>query len=152
MIPSRHSLAIALVIVQWCNWFFFPVPLARWLILAHGPYCICFISFVSGFAFLPLWPQMSRLHTWWTKYMVDIIRMWVTDNFHSDQVSHMHKAQFAFRNSAAFHPHSPAYWAGNLTASGAQAMCWFPQVWQSCLSILGSDDCSIHRKEDHAIW
>lgn len=29
MIPSRHSLAIALVTVQWCNWFFFPVPLAR---------------------------------------------------------------------------------------------------------------------------
>lgn len=72
--------------------------------------------------------------------MWDILRTQVTDNFHSDQVSPMHKAQFAFRNSAAFHQHSHAYCLGlpGLGTSqlvGVLAMCWFPQVWKSRLTV-----------------
>lgn len=51
----------------------------------------------------------------------------ITENFHSDQVSQMYKAWFAFRNLAGFHPCSPTWYSGFQKMRAPQQ-----EVWATC--------------------
>lgn len=98
---------------------------------------------------ISLWARLYLLHffcLWfclsatvatdvWAAYMVNSSACEASSghrHVHSDWVSPMH--------SAVFHQHSPAYCPGlpGLGTSqlvGVLAMCWFPQVWRSRLTV-----------------